>query len=148
MFNFLWGSTSTNRKYHLAKWMDLSWPKELGGWGIKNLSWFSMALRLKFFWSTLQSGGLWFQVLYCKYIKKGTVVEWFRSKKFSSRNNSIIWRDFIHTLPWIGSHLAWQVGRGIDILVGIDPIVGSHTLYYLPEELRTYLQDLNIYTLA
>ena len=62
-------------------------------------------------------------------------------------NVSVFWRGFIHTLPWIGPHLAWNVGRGTDILIGIDPVVGSHTGFFLPEDLRTYLQDLNINTL-
>ena len=37
MFNFLWGSSDISFKFHLENWRDLSWPKELGGWGIKNL---------------------------------------------------------------------------------------------------------------
>ena len=63
MFNFLWGSSNNNCKYHLASWKDLSWPKEHGGWGIKNLPWFSLALRLKTFWRILHSKGLWYQFL-------------------------------------------------------------------------------------
>ena len=50
--------------------------------------------------------------------------------------------------PGFGSNLAWQVGRGNDILIRVDPIVGSHTVFYLPDELRSYLQDLDICTLA
>ena len=46
-FAFLWGPSGENHKYHLTNWMNLSWPKEAGGWGIKNLPWFSTALRLK-----------------------------------------------------------------------------------------------------
>ena len=144
MFNFLWGSSNTNRKYHLVKWMDLSWPKEFGGWGIKNLSWFSMALRINTFWRVLQSGGLWYQVLFVKYIKKGSITDWLRSKKFYRRNISVIWRGFIHILPWIGSNLAWQVGKGTEILVGVDPIAGTYSGFYLPEDLRSYLQDMDI----
>ena len=49
MFGFLWGSTKNNRRYHLVNWKSLSWPKEYEGWGIKNLNWFSIALRLKKF---------------------------------------------------------------------------------------------------
>ena len=76
------------------------------------------------------------------------VVEWLRSKLFSSRNASLIWRGFLQVIPWLGMHLAWQVGNGESILLGIDPIVGSHTPYTLPEELRTYLEDLNLCTLS
>ena len=45
-------------------------------------------------------------------------------------------------------HMAWQVGNGESILLGIDPIVGSHSSFSLPEELRLYLEDLNICNLS
>ena len=44
--------------------------------------------------------------------------------------------------------MAWQVGNGDNILLGIDPIVGSHSSFILPEDLRSYLEDLNICTLS
>ena len=72
------------------------------------------------------------------------VADWLRKKSFSSRNVSLIWRGFLQVLPWMGMHLAWQVGNGDSILLGIDPIVGSHSTFSLPEELRLYLEDLNI----
>ena len=84
MFNFLWGSSDNNRKYHLASWSDLSWSKEFGGSGIKNLLWFNISLRLKNLWRILHSNGLWFQVLHSKYIKCSSVVDWIRSKRFST----------------------------------------------------------------
>ena len=59
-----------------------------------------------------------------------------------------MWRGFIHTIPWMGSHLAWQVGNGDNIMLGIDLIVGSHTSFCLPEDLRSYLEDMDICTLA
>ena len=44
--------------------------------------------------------------------------------------------------------MAWQVGNGENILLGIDPIVGPHTSFCLPEDLRTNLEDLNMCTLS
>ena len=35
IFNFLWGSSAKNKKYHLADWYSLALPTSLGGWGIK-----------------------------------------------------------------------------------------------------------------
>ena len=40
------------------------------------------------------------------------------------------------------------MGDGKDILIGVDPIIGAHTSYILPEELRTFLEDLDIGTLS
>ena len=34
-FAFLWGSSDTNRRYHLACWSDLSWPKKMMDGGLK-----------------------------------------------------------------------------------------------------------------
>ena len=40
------------------------------------------------------------------------------------------------------------MGNGNDIILGIDPIVGSQAPYILPLELREYLEDMDIVTLA
>ena len=58
IFNFLWGSTDLIFRYHLSNWQDLSIPKAAGGWGIKNLFFFSQALRLNVFWKAMHSNGL------------------------------------------------------------------------------------------
>ena len=92
--------------------------------------------------------GSWHNILISKYLKHLSVIEWLRNKRFSTRRVSIIWRGFIQSLPWLGSHLAWQVGDGKNILIGLDPIIGAHTSYILPDDLRTYLVDLEICTLA
>ena len=52
-FAFLWGSSDHKHRYHLTNWRELSWPKEYGGWGIKHLNWFSIALRMKNLWLVL-----------------------------------------------------------------------------------------------
>ena len=54
----------------------------------------------------------------------------------------------MEVIPWMGMHLAWQVGNGDSILLGIDPIVGSHSVFSLPEDLRLYLEDLDICKLS
>ena len=144
MFNFLWGSLDNNRKYHLESWNDLSWPNKFGGCGIKNLHWFNISLRLKNMWRILHSEGLWFQVLHTKYMKCSSVIEWLRNKHYNTRCASIFWRGFVQILPWMGSYLAWKVGDGKNILLGIDPIVGIQSSFSLPEDLRTYLEDLDI----
>ena len=76
--------------YHLSNWKYLTWPKENGGWGIKNLNWFSIALRLKNLWMVLQNKGLWHQVIISKYLKNNPVVSWIRGKLFMSRGVSVI----------------------------------------------------------
>ena len=73
---------------------------------------------------------------------------WLKGKNFKFRGVSIIWKGFLQTLPWLGRFLAWQVGNGLDVLVGIDPIIGAKSPHYLPIGLREYLEDLDITTLS
>ena len=76
------------------------------------------------------------------------VVDWLRGKNFTSRGVSVIWRGFLQTLPWLGRELAWQVGNGENILLGIDPIVGTSNSCSFPSGLLDFLDDLEINTLA
>ena len=112
-FAFLWGSSDKNHRYHLVNWQCLSWPKEYGGWGIKNLLWFSIALRLKNFWMVLLNNGLWHRVLISKYMKNLSVVAWLKGKNFRSHGVSIIWKVFYKMfLGWVIVLLGrWEMGK-------------------------------------
>ena len=70
IFSFLWGSSSKHKKFHLVDWHLLARPTSLGGWGIKHLPSFSISLRLKILWITLNNNGIWHQLLSVKYMKK------------------------------------------------------------------------------
>ena len=129
-------------------WEHLTWPKDFGGWGIKNIFWFSIALRAKRFWMVLHNRGLWHQVLISKYLKNQSIVACLRETNFIIQHASVIWKGLIQTLPWIGKCLAWHVGNGMDILLGIDPIVGTLHIPELPSNFRAYLEDLGIATLS
>ena len=54
----------------------------------------------------------------------------------------------MQTVSQVGCGLAWQVGNGEDIRIGIDPIIGTENLVVLPQDLREYLEDYGIVTLA
>ena len=83
IYSFLWGSSSKNKKFHLVDWHILVRPTTLGGWGIKQLSWFSLSLRLKSFYLAINGKGIWFQILSVKYLKRNPVHSWLRKKSFS-----------------------------------------------------------------
>jgi len=68
IFSFIWKGSHTSKKIHLARWELLSMPKNKGGWGLKNLSLFSQALRLKSLWRGLTANTFWCQVLADKYL--------------------------------------------------------------------------------
>ena len=96
----------------------------------------------------LQNDCLWHQVLINKYLKNISLVDWIQGKKFISHGGSVIWSGFLQTLPWLGRGLAWQVGSGNNILLGIDPIVGASNSLSLPTRLLAYPADLEITTLS
>ena len=48
----------------------------------------------------------------------------------------------------MGKFLSWQIGNGECIHLGLDPIVGLGSTFVFPEDLRSYLADLDICTLA
>ena len=51
-------------------------------------------------------------------------------------------------MPWIGKGILWQVGNGSDIRLGVDLVVGLGSSFILPGDLRAYLEDYGICTLA
>ena len=123
MFSFLWGSSDIKKKFHLVNWNDLSWPKKCGGWGIKNLYWFNLSLRLKNIWRILHSDGLWSAVIHTKYLNGIPIIDWLKKKNFSTRRSSLFWRGFVQVLPWLGTCLTWKVGDGNNILLALIPLL-------------------------
>ena len=112
IFFFLWGSLGNKKKYHLVDWLSLSKPIAQGGWGIKNLDWFSTSLRLKFFWLALCGNGLWFKLLSVKYLKKRTIFSWIRSKALSISGVSVIWKGFMDR-QWLNLECGeWREHKG------------------------------------
>ena len=148
IFSFLWGSSSKTKKFHLADWHLLARPTSHGGWGIKHLPSFSLSLRMKSFWLALQSKGIWHLLISVKYLKNKPLHSRFREKSFNFRNASIIWRGFTSTLPWIGKGIVWSVGNESAIRLGVDPFVSMGSSFTLPRDLRDYLEDYGICTLA
>ena len=59
----------------------------------------------------------------------------------------MIWKGFLLTLSWLGSGLTWLVGKGSDVQIGIDSIVGLGSPFSLTQDLREYLEDFGIYSL-
>lgn len=111
---------------HLVAWDRISLPRSLGGWGVQNLFWVSQDLHLKILWRALTHAGLWGCILRDKYLKGASVTECIRSKRKSTVGVSNSWRALILVFPLLLKHLAWVVGDGFQVRVGIDPIVGCH----------------------
>ena len=141
IFNFLWTGGTIRGNIIMASWKNLSLPRGWGGWGIKNLSWFSTTLMLKSFWHGLFGNSLWSSVLYGKYLEMN-LIDWIRNPKNISRNSTPICRGFMKIYLWIGKDLTWKVGNGKDVMVGIDPILGLGENFQLSPFILSYLGEI------
>ena len=94
----------------------------------------------------LLNEGLWHRVNLSKYLKMHLVVSWLRGKHFSIHGVSIFWRGFLQTLPWLGIFLAWKVGNGENVQIGIDPMIKILHTFTWPAGFCDFLEDLDIVT--
>jgi hypothetical protein len=51
----------------LASWKKLATPKSIGGWGLRNIFFFSRALATKTVWRLIHGASLWAQATKEKY---------------------------------------------------------------------------------
>lgn len=131
----------------MAGWEKLSAPKNWGGWGIKHLFWFNAALRLDSFWRGIFRNSFSTDVLRSKYIKQ-EISLWIRNPKKKIENASPIWKGFIKIYQWLGSKLAWNVGNGKSVIVGVDPIPGMAGDFQISSSLVDYLAEIGYDTLS
>ena len=99
-------------------------------------------------WQRLTGTGFWSRIIAHKYLKNRTLEDWICGRILCVNGTSYFWNGFIRIFEWITYELGWKVGNGLNIKVGIDPIVGHNLLYFLSEELRDYFTDLGITYLA
>lgn len=128
-FQFLWSGPCVSGGIPLVKWSHVALPKELGGWGLKNIYTFAQALADKSLWRFIQNNSLWGRVLKSKYLPRQSIVEWIRQPHKSSKG-SIISRALVSSFPLVGPWVVWQVGNGKEIRLGEDPWLGSKNHYH------------------
>jgi hypothetical protein len=75
-FHFLWSGHKEIGGVSLVKWTRLAMPKELGGWGIKNIYWSCISLAAKSLWRMIHNKMLWGRVMTSKYLSGMTIIEW------------------------------------------------------------------------
>jgi len=80
--------------------------KELGGWGIKFLFYFSKALAAKIICRLIHNQMLWGNVMVSKYLAGISFEEWFFQPKKSISNSSIVWKEPVYAFPLIND---WEI---------------------------------------
>jgi hypothetical protein len=80
-FKFLWSSKILEEGIPLVKCTRIAKPKELGGWGLKNVHAFSHALAKKISWRLFFNKRLWGKVMKAKYLDNKGPEDWIRQEK-------------------------------------------------------------------
>ena len=66
---------------------------------------------------------LWSTIVKDKYMRRLPLDLWIREVPKAYPTSSAIWRSLQNSFLLIQRDLRWQVGRGISIHIGLDPIV-------------------------
>jgi hypothetical protein len=108
-FPFLWFGKKEVDGIPLVRWMKLAMPKQLGGWGIKNIFTFSKALETKRLWRLIYNQMLWGNVMLTKYMAGSPFEEWFCRPKNLVTNSTIVWKIMVDAFPLIGEWEVWKI---------------------------------------
>jgi hypothetical protein len=116
--DFIWGSTTNQRKCHLVSWEKICRPKEEGGLGFKNLRMLNQAYIHKLAWQMVaEPNKLWVQVMRAKY-KCGSL----STPSIVVRSNSSnIWRSISKSWQQVKSHIRWVINDGHGTRFWRDP---------------------------
>ena len=120
-FSFLWTISKQVEGIPLVKWRVIYLPKELGGWGVKNLELFCKSLAAKTLWRLFQNpGSLWGRIILSKYCSSLSLTDWIRSPVKTHKNGSIGWNALIVAYLLVGNWTAWKIGDGKHVRLGED----------------------------
>jgi hypothetical protein len=121
---YLWAGHKSHGGFHLASWSSIVVPKNLGGWGLKDIRPFARALAGQNIWRLSQGNSLWSRVLHSKYFANLSIVEWFHFPVKSSKG-SIMWKALVEAFPLVGKWTVWKIGNGRNVRLGEDPWLGA-----------------------
>jgi hypothetical protein len=80
-FQYLWLGNHNSNGIPLVKWLTIVMPKNLGGWGLKNIYLFSQSLAARSLWRLTHNFSLWGRVMRSKYLVGKSMEEWYRDPK-------------------------------------------------------------------
>jgi len=122
-------------------------PKELGGWSIKNLIWFSKSLAEKSLWRLMHKRMLWGKVMISKYMTRKSIEEWFWMPRKVVHISYTWWKVMADSFPLMGVWIVWWVGNGRSIQIGEDHWEGSYRDFKLSKELVDIIHNMGVYSL-
>lgn len=109
--NFLWGATSTNRKWALAKWTTSCKPKEKGGIGLRDPHHGNVIMGAKIWWQWLSAPNKpWATIWTTKYENHRPMEELIRFTP--TEKGSLIWNAARQHFLLIQQHNFWEIRNG------------------------------------
>jgi hypothetical protein len=146
--NFLWNGHGKKHSFHLSSWASLTTPKKAGGWGLRDLSLFNIALLVSSLWRAVNLNSIWHRIVAGKYLGSQSLCSWLRKPSLKLNRASIFWKGMIASSPVILHWLRWKPGSGTEIRLGRDQIVGLDEKSLPHTDLCLKLSSLNLFSLA
>lgn len=109
--NFLWGSSSLNRKWALVKWTKVFTPKNTGGLGLRDPLHSNLTMGARIWWSWVCKPHIpWAHLWQVKYAPRNSQVDLIC---FSSEApGSLIWNAAKLHGAFIQAHSFWEIHSG------------------------------------
>jgi hypothetical protein len=82
-----------------------------------------------------------------KYIAPNVMLDWIINPRKSIENVSNQWKALVLDFTIIGNHLAWKVGNGRKVRIGVDAILVFGHYILLPLEMIQHFHYQGCYTL-
>ncbi|XP_058741725.1 uncharacterized protein LOC131614114 [Vicia villosa] len=109
------------RKIHWISWKEVCLPLEKGGFGLRSLEEFNIALLLKWNWRILKaSNSLWYRVLKARYENINLKALVGEPKHIPRANRSVWWSNILSLRKYLpkgffANNIKFEVGRGHSI---------------------------------
>jgi hypothetical protein len=121
---FFWQGDSEKKKYRLAKWSVVCWPKDQGGLGIHDLSVKNPALLGKWLFKLLTEDGTWQTILKRKYIGQKVL-----SQVLWKPGDSHLWAGLMATKKFFFSLGTFSIKDEFEIRFWKDRWLGATSLH-------------------
>ncbi|XP_057790949.1 uncharacterized protein LOC131008065 [Salvia miltiorrhiza] len=113
---FFWGQKSEKRRIHWKSWRKLCGPKNKGGLGFRDLHLFNKAMLAKQVWRILlNDSSMLARSLKARYFPRSDIL-----LANNAHNPSYAWRSLLVGRDLLIKGLAWRIGDGARIRIGID----------------------------
>lgn len=83
-----------------------------------------------------------------KYIAPGSITDWIRNPRKSTRNVSNQWKALVRSFLVIGDYLAWKVGSREKVRLGTHVVLGCGDRFLLTEDSINSLHQRGLFTLS